>query len=261
MARQDPEPEGVRGASPRTLVIIPAYNEGRNLPAVIRDVRAHAPDVDVIVMNDGSTDDTGRVAETLGVAVVTSPFNLGIGATMQAGYRYARRHGYQVAVQLDGDGQHRADQLAALLQPVLDGSADLAVGSRFLDTQSHRPAWSRLVGIRILSAYVSLLVGRRVTDPTSGFRAANRAVIDYFADTYPDDYPEPESLVLLCRSGFRLAERPVAMRERQGGASTITHVRGIYYMVKVVLAICVDMMKPVTRPTVMDGRREGGRER
>ncbi|MFU8857396.1 MAG: glycosyltransferase family 2 protein [Deferrisomatales bacterium] len=228
----------------RILIIIPAYNEGPNLGRVLDDLAEHVPGADVVVVNDGSTDDTAQVAAGRGVAVVILPFNVGIGAGMQAGYRYAHRGGYGVAVQFDGDGQHRADQVAALLEPLQAAAADVVVGSRFLETRTHRPVWSRLLGIRILSAVISFLVGRRVTDPTSGFRAANAPAIAYFAGSYPDDYPEPESLVLLHRLGFRVTEVPVAMRERQGGASTITTLRGVYYMVKVVLAICVDMMKP-----------------
>ncbi|MBI5441066.1 MAG: glycosyltransferase family 2 protein [Deltaproteobacteria bacterium] len=230
----------------RTLFIIPAFNEGKNIGRVIDDLREHVPEGDIVVMDDGSSDGTARVAEGRRVPVVSLPFNVGIGATMQAGYLYARRRGYDAAVQFDGDGQHCADQVAGLLRPVLEGAADIVVGSRFLDMRTHRPGWSRLVGIRILSAVVSALVGQRVTDPTSGFRAVNRPVIERFSESYPDDYPEPESLVLLHRWGFRLRETPVAMRDRLEGSSTITFVRGIYYMVKVVLAIFVDMMKPVT---------------
>lgn len=231
----------------RTLIIIPAYNEGQNLGRVLDDLAEHVPGADVAVVDDGSIDDTARVAAGRGVAVLSLPFNVGIGAGMQAGYRYAHREGYDVAVQLDGDGQHRADQVAALLEPLQAGAADVVVGSRFLETRTHRPVWSRLLGIQVLSAVISALVGRRVTDPTSGFRAANAPAIAYFAESYPDDYPEPESLVLLHRLGFRVTEVPVAMRERQGGASTITTLRGVYYMIKVVLAICVDMMKPAKR--------------
>lgn len=241
----------------KVLAIIPAFNEGQNIGAVLDDLREHLPEADAVVIDDGSTDDTAQTAAARGVPVVSLPFNVGIGATMQAGYLYARLHAYEVAVQFDGDGQHRADQLPVLLQPVLDGEADIAVGSRFLATRTHRPGLSRLVGIRILSAVVSALVGQRITDPTSGFRAANRPLIEHFAESYPDDYPEPESLVLLHRWGFRVCETPVAMRERMGGASTITLLRGIYYMIKVVLAICVDMMKPVRHPAK---RAEGGEE-
>jgi glycosyltransferase involved in cell wall biosynthesis len=230
-----------------TLVIIPAYNEGENIAGVLDDLSEHYQEADFVVIDDGSSDDTAAVAEARGVPVVSLPFNVGIGATMQAGYLYARRYGYHFAVQFDGDGQHRADQIRTLLQPVRAGATDVCIGSRFLDTRSHRPGWSRIVGIRILSSFVSLLVRSRITDPTSGFRAVNRSALEYFSEFYPDDYPEPESLVLLHRCGFRLMETPVAMRERQGGTSTITRARGPYYMVKVVLAICVDMMKPLTR--------------
>jgi len=229
------------------LIIIPAFNEVLNIGKVLEDIKAQAPDLDVIVVDDGSADSTADMAVRCGAGVVRLPHNLGIGGAMQAGYKYAERNGYEIAVQLDGDGQHRADQLGMLVAPVIHGEADLAIGSRFLGEKAYAAKFARLLGIKILSQVVSLFVGRRITDPTSGFRAANRKVIAFFARYYPDDYPEPEAVVLLHRSGFRITEVPVHMRERLSGSSSITALRALYYMIKVLLAIMIDMLKRVPR--------------
>ena len=231
--------------SGKTLVIIPAFNEERSIGGVIDDVRQHLPEADVVVVDDGSGDATAEIARGKKVIVLPLSFNLGIGAAMQTGYQYAKANGYDVAVQFDGDGQHRGDQLSVLLQPLLEGKADLSVGSRFLQKGAYDAELPRLVGIKMLCRIISSLIGRKVTDPTSGFRAANRRVIEFYSDWYPDDYPEPEALVLLHKAGFGIAEVPVLMEKRLVGTSSITVVRAFYYMVKVVLAIMVDMIKKV----------------
>lgn len=229
----------------KTLVIIPAYNEERCIGGVIDDIRANLPEADIVVVNDGSTDDTERVVREKDVPVVSVSFNLGIGAAMQTGYRYSKINGYDIAVQFDGDGQHRGDQFRVLLKPLLDGAADISVGSRFIRKGTYDAELSRLVGIRMLCRIISLLIGQKVTDPTSGFRAANSRVIEFYCECYPDDYPEPEALVLLHKAGFRITEVPVLMEKRLIGTSSITVVRAFYYMVKVILAIMVDMIKKV----------------
>ena len=231
----------------KTLLIIPAYNEELSIGGVIDDIRAHLPEADILVIDDGSADATGKTAKSLGVTVITLPFNLGIGAAMQTGYHYADMNGYDIAVQFDGDGQHRANQLRDLLKPVENGEADISVGSRFLNKGSYEAEVARLIGIRILSRSISLLVGQKITDPSSGFRAVNRKVIRFFSHFYPDDYPEPESLVLLHKTGLRIAEVPVLMEKRLIGTSSITLMRGFYYMIKVLLAIMIDMIKEVPR--------------
>lgn len=227
------------------LIIIPAYNEEKNLPFVIKNLREYVPNWDVLVINDGSIDSTEKVAKSLGAHVVSLPFNQGIGTAVQTGYIYASRHGYRIAVQFDGDGQHRADQIASIVEPILNSEADLVVGSRFLEKGNYRAPLSRLLGIKILSGVISAITGTKITDPTSGFRAASRPVIEFFSQWYPDDYPEPESLVFAHRAGFRIKEVPVLMRQRQAGRSSITLLKGIYYMLKVTLAIFIDLMKKV----------------
>ncbi len=233
----------------KMLIIIPAYNEEENIVSVITDLKNHLSDLsisfDILVIDDGSTDRTREIARSVGVEVLSLPYNQGIGTAVQTGYIYAERKGYEVAVQFDGDGQHRADQIALILEPILRGEADLVVGSRFLQQGTYRAPWTRLLGIKILSLIISTVTGTRITDPTSGFRAASRKVIEFFSRWYPDDYPEPESLVFLHRAGFRLKEVPVLMRERQAGSSSITFLRGVYYMIKVTLAVFIDLMKRI----------------
>ena len=227
----------------KTLIIVPAYNEEESLPGVIRDLRENIHFADILVVNDGSRDATARTAEEMGVAVVSLPFNLGIGGAMQAGYLYAEQGGYDIAVQFDGDGQHLAGEIGKLLRRINEGSADLVVGSRFLKRGRYNATVFRILGIWIFSAVLSRILGMPVTDSTSGFRAANRQVIKFFSRTYPDDYPEVEALVLLHKAKMRIAEVPVSMRERTGGRSSITPVRSAYYMIKVLLAIFIDLLK------------------
>ncbi|SPP99640.1 Glycosyltransferase, group 2 family protein [Candidatus Sulfobium mesophilum] len=227
----------------KTLIIVPAYNEESSIGDVIKDIVAHSGDADILVINDGSTDATSAVAKARGIKVIDLPYNLGIGGAMQTGYLYAERNGYDIAVQFDADGQHRADQLAALVSPVAGGDADLAIGSRFLGEKAYHSRLARLLGIKILSMVISFLIGRKITDPTSGFRAVNRRVIEYYSGRYPEDYPEPEAIVLVQRAGFRTIEVPALMKEREAGRSSITGARAFYYMIKVLLAIMIDMIK------------------
>ncbi len=230
----------------RTLFIVPAYNEGGNLPGVIGDLRAHQPDADIVVVNDGSTDGTASIARFLGVFLLDLPYNLGIGGTVQTGLLFAAQEGYDIAIQFDGDGQHQADQVGKLLEVFRDRNCDVVIGSRFLGSSAYRPPLMRRLGITIFQLVNSLVLRRKITDNTSGFRAYNRAAIAFLARNYPHDYPEPESIVTLCRNGFKVVEVPVSMRERQGGRSSITFLRSIYYMCKVLIAIIVG----ATRRTV-----------
>jgi glycosyltransferase involved in cell wall biosynthesis len=227
----------------KILIIVPAYNEEESLPGVIRDLKENHPFADVLVVNDGSRDATARIARENGVKTLDLLFNLGIGGAMQAGYRYAEQNGYELAVQFDGDGQHRAEEIKKLLQPLSAGEADIVIGSRFLLPGRYRAPVFRTFGIWVFSFVLSRILGAAVTDSTSGFRAANRRVIEFFARTYPDDYPEVEALVLLHKVNLRMIEVGVAMRERTGGRSSITAVRSLYYMIKVLLAIFIDLIK------------------
>jgi len=242
------------GNSVRILAIIPAFNEERSLPAVVAGLRRAAPALDLCVVDDGSTDRTAEVARGLGVTLLRNPVNLGIGGAVQAGYLWARDHGHDVAVQVDGDGQHDASFLPALVEPIAAGRAGLVVGSRFAGVptaEGFRSTRLRRAGIRYLSWLLRLRCGARVTDPTSGFRAAGRAAILLFAGSYPPDYPEPESIAVAARGGVVVAEVPVMMTERLHGASSINAWRTFYYLVKVSLALLL-------LPTRRAARQAGG---
>ena len=223
---------------------MPAYNEAANVGRVVDELRAFDPSIDVVVVDDGSPDDTATVARAHGARVLRLPFNLGIGGAVQTGFRYAFEHDYELAVRVDGDGQHDPAQLDRVIAPVLAGEADIAVGSRFVEaSQGYRSSRSRRVGIRLLALVVSRIVGRRVTDTTSGFQALNSKGIALFARDYPHDYPEVEATVMVSRHRLRAVEVPVSMRERSSGRSSITAVRSIYYMLKVLLAIFVGLFR------------------
>ena len=238
-----------RLGSRRRIAIVPAFNEEVSVGRVIDEIREVDPGFDVVVIDDGSTDRTVEVARACGARVVRLPFNLGIGGAVQTGFRYAWDNGYDVAVRVDGDGQHDPRQLALVLEPVLSGEADIAVGSRFAGAAGYRSSRPRRIGIRLLAWVVSLIVRQRVTDATSGFQALNRLGIKLFAADYPHDYPEVEATVLLAKHRLRLREVPVSMRERSGGRSSIGALASVYYMVKVLLAIFVAIFRRKAVPT------------
>jgi glycosyltransferase involved in cell wall biosynthesis len=226
----------------RCLIIIPAFNERSSVGKLVRRLRRLEPGYDVLVIDDGSTDDTVHQVPPE-VAVVSLPFNLGIGGAMQTGYRYAALHGYDIAIQVDGDGQHRPSEIHKLVRELCRGDADLVVGSRFLKATKFRQSLTRMTGISVLSAWIEFLCGLRVTDCTSGFRAANQKVIRAFAHWYPEDYPEPEVILLLHRSGFKVVETAARMRRRMYGKSSIGLARGLWYVVKVGVALLLDMIR------------------
>ena len=232
----------------KRIAIVPALNEEETVGRVIDEIRAFDPGFDVVVVDDGSTDRTAGIAADRRAHVVRLPFNLGIGGAVQTGYRFAFEHGYDLAVQIDGDGQHDPTQLPAILEPVLAGEADLCVGSRFTGAGAYRSSFARRIGIHIFARVVSAIVRQKVTDTTSGFRAVNRKGIALFAADYPHDYPEVEATVLLVKHKLRLREVPVAMRERGGGSSSITALRSIYYMAKVLLALFVGLFRRYAVP-------------
>jgi glycosyltransferase involved in cell wall biosynthesis len=232
----------------RRVAIVPALNEEHSVARVIAELRAFDPGLEIVVVSDGSSDRTAEVAEEHGAHAIRLPFNLGIGGAVQTGFRYAYEQGFDVAVRVDGDGQHDPSQLAAVLAPVLAGEADIAVGSRFAGSDGYQSSRSRRVGIRLLAWTVSRLVGQRVTDTTSGFQAVNRSGIALFARDYPHDYPEVEATVMAFKHKLRLLEVPVSMREREHGRSSITALRSIYYMTKVLLALFVGLFRRAAVP-------------
>lgn len=219
----------------RVLIIIPAFNEARSLPQVLESLRGFSHDV--CVVDDGSTDATAEVAAQTSpqATILRCPFNLGIGGAVQTGLRWARHQGYDAAVQLDADGQHEAREISILLKGL--ATADLVIGSRRLNGQGYQPEGSRLAGITLLCWLLSLRWNVRVTDPSSGFRAFGPDALTLFAEQYPSDYPEPESIGLAIRAGLRVLEVPVVMHARTGGESSITWLRTLYYLIKVTLSI------------------------
>lgn len=228
----------------RTLIIIPAYNEEHALPLFIAELKQTEISADLLVINDGSADRTAEAAEAAGAWVLTLPLNLGIGGAMQTGFRAAWDLGYDIAVQMDGDGQHPVAELEKIIAPVRDGRFDMVIGSRFLEEKTgFKSTFSRRLGIQFFSTLLRLLTGLPITDPTSGYRAVNRKLIGCFAEYYPVDFPEPEAIMIARRSGARIGEVPVSMRERLGGISSIRYWKTVYYMLKVTMAILIDLLK------------------
>jgi glycosyltransferase involved in cell wall biosynthesis len=222
--------------------VVPAYNEAENIISVIGDLREHFPQGDIIVINDGSLDTTSPVARSLGVRVIDLPFNLGIGGAVQTGIKYAHKHNYDVAIQFDGDGQHIAQEIEKIIKPVHEG-ADIVIGSRFLDSSAYSMPLSRRMGSTVFSRVLSFVCRQKLTDTTSGFRAYGEKVIQLFSAYYPEDYPEVEALIVAHKNQLTIREVPVSMRQRAGGKSSITALRSVYYMIKVLLAIFVDVLK------------------
>ena len=208
----------------KILVIIPCYNEEANIVSTVERLRATCPQVDFLIINDCSTDRSAELLAEHGYPFLDLPVNLGIGGGVQCGYRYARANGYDVAVQMDGDGQHDPAYLMQVVQPVLDGKLDMCIGSRFLSWLIH------------------ILCGQRILDVTSGFRATGPQLTAYFAEHYASDYPEPEAILAATLAGFRVGEAPVIMKERQGGVSSIRSFKSAYYMIKVSLSLIIDRL-------------------
>ena len=222
----------------KALIIIPAYNESKNIGKLLEKLREYCPEYDVLVVNDCSGDDTSQICKRLGTKVVDLPVNLGIGGAVQTGYKYAQYNGYDKAVQVDGDGQHDPKYIRMLFSDLDDG-ANLSIGSRFLTCEGYQSSRARRLGIKYFSSLIYLFTGQRIKDPTSGFRACDRKTISLFAVDYPRDYPEPESIVNAAKHKLKVSEVPVIMSRREEGKSSITSSRSLYYMVKVSLAIVI----------------------
>lgn len=223
----------------KVLLIIPAYNEAENIGRVVENLIRNFPQYDYVVVNDGSSDGTGELCMEKGYQVLNLPINLGIGGAVQTGYRYALKYGYDIAVQIDGDGQHDVSYVKDVINPLVNDEADVVIGSRFLRREGFQSSRSRRIGINILSDLIWLCTGQRIRDVTSGFRAVNRRFISIYAEDYPSDYPEPEAIIAAVMHRGRVAEVPVVMKEREGGTSSITFRKSVYYMIKVTLAILV----------------------
>ncbi|MFZ2957913.1 MAG: glycosyltransferase family 2 protein [Candidatus Ozemobacteraceae bacterium] len=228
-----------------TIIVIPAFNEARIIGGVIENVRkAVGESADILVVNDGSSDSTVAVARQSGAVVVSHPFNLGYGAAIQTGYKYAIAQGYSFLAQIDGDGQHDPAFLSALLEPVRRGEIDLALGSRFLEPGSYRPPFIRRVGMAFFGVIVSLLIGKRIGDPTTGFQAFNRPVMEFLIrDLFPCDYPDADVLIMLGLEGFRMREIPVRMLANREGKSMHSGLQPFYYVFKMILSIAVTLLR------------------
>lgn len=223
----------------KPLIIIPAYKEAENIERVVDNIMNNYPQYDYVIVNDGSKDSTREICQRRGYCFLDLPINLGIGGAVQTGYKYAERNGYDIAIQIDGDGQHDVSQLAKVIEPLEKGEADIAIGSRFIEKEGFQSSSVRRMGIRFLSGLIRLCTGKKVLDVTSGYRAVNRRFIEIYAENYPSDYPEPEAIVAAVMHKGRIQEVPVVMKERMGGTSSIHAWKSVYYMIKVTLAIII----------------------
>lgn len=223
----------------KKLVIIPAYNESASIEKTVQDIKKNAPGFDYVVINDCSTDNTLQICEENGIHCLKLPVNLGIGGAVQAGYLYGVRNGYDVAVQFDGDGQHSAIYLDKMVDTLENEQADMVIGSRFITNEGFQSSAIRRLGIKHFNILIKLLTGKKITDPTSGMRMVNRNIMKLFAEDYPKDYPEPESVVQIISQGCNVVEIPVLMNERSEGVSSISPRKSIYYMIKVTIAMLI----------------------
>lgn len=227
----------------KILIIIPVYNEEHSIEKVISKLNEHVPYVDYIIVNDCSKDNTVSVCQKNGFNYISLPVNLGIGGGVQAGYLYAAQHDYDIAVQMDGDGQHDAKYLDKILQPIIEDQADIVIGSRFILKQGFQSSRLRRTGINFLSSLIKVCSGTSVKDVTSGFRAVNKKFIKIYSEEYSQDYPEPEAIIAGAFHKGRIKEVPVIMHEREAGSSSIRSWKTVYYMIKVTIAIFTYRLK------------------
>ena len=227
----------------KKLVIIPAFNEEGNLEKTVKDIKDNAPDFDYVIINDCSTDKTLEMCRRHGFSYLNLPVNLGIGGAVQTGYRYAYYHGYDIAVQFDGDGQHSASHLEDMVTTLIDTESDMVIGSRFIEKEGFQSSGLRRIGIKYFTGLIKLLTGKKITDPTSGMRMVNKKLLEKFTDEYPKDYPEPESVVTILSEKYKVTEIPVVMNVREEGVSSISLKNSVYYIIKVSFAILIARMK------------------
>jgi glycosyltransferase involved in cell wall biosynthesis len=229
---------------PRVLVLMPAHNEAESIGRTLAGVRASLPEADLLVVSDYSDDDTVSVAERAGATVVDLPWNLGYGGAVQTGFRYAIAHGYDVVIQMDADGQHDPASARDLLRPVIEGRADVAIGSRFLGRANYPIPPLRRLGMRVFGSIVTFVTRRHFSDPTSGYQALNRRAMDFFArDNYPTDFPDADTIILLALAGFHVEEVPVTMEARVAGTSMHSNAKAVYYVAKMTLSIAMVLLR------------------
>ncbi|MEQ2547737.1 glycosyltransferase family 2 protein [Dorea ammoniilytica] len=227
----------------KKLIIIPAFNEESNIEKTVTAIQKNAQGFDYVIINDCSGDNTRQICEENGYNIVNLPINLGIGGAVQTGYKYALEHGYDVAVQVDGDGQHDPEFLSTMAEHLMDNGLDMVIGSRFIEKEGFQSSALRRIGIIFFSKLIKILTGTLITDPTSGLRMIGRNAMALFAVDYPRDYPEPESVVAVIQRGMKVEEIPVVMKEREGGVSSISLKKSVYYMIKVTLAIMIERIR------------------
>lgn len=227
----------------KKLIIIPAYNESANIEKTVEAIIKEAPDFDYVIINDCSTDNTRQICEENNYNIINLPINLGIGGAVQTGYRYGYEEGYDVAVQVDGDGQHDPRFLETMAEYLENNNLDMVIGSRFIKKEGFQSSSTRRIGIKYFMILIQILTGKKITDPTSGLRMVGREIMSMFAYEYPKDYPEPESVVAILRKKKRVEEIPVIMKAREGGVSSISPKKSVYYMIKVTLAILIERIR------------------
>ena len=228
----------------KTLVLIPAFNEEEQIAVVIQRVKREIPEAIVLVVNDGSSDQTESRARAAGAKVLSHPFNMGYGVTLQTGYKYALKYGFEYVLQMDGDGQHDPRYLPILLQEVREGRADAVIGSRFLGEGDYQAAWTRRVGIYLFRFIASCLCGQKITDPTSGYQALSRRAVEFCArESFPGDYPDTDVLVMMHRAGMRIREVPVCMHPNANGKSMHSGLKPLYYIYKMCLSITLNLVR------------------
>ena len=223
----------------KILIIIPCYNEEASIQAVVERLGRVFPEGDFLVVNDSSTDSSEAILRRQNYRYLSLPVNLGIGGGVQSGYLYAVENGYDITVQMDGDGQHNPEHLPQVIAPVAEGTLDMCIGSRFITGEGFQSGAMRRFGIRVLSSLIRLLSGAKVKDVTSGFRACNRVLTEFYAENYAQDYPEPEAIISAVVKGYHVGEVPVVMEERHGGVSSIGAFAGAYFMLKVSISLLV----------------------